>query len=171
MSWLPFIFFFINILLEERRNPVLVKVSEVPLLLGVRLVTRLQPELQRVPGHLETEAGVEVLQGGQPGVVAPDVRVTVTADELHVVVIGTAWRPGSDTENVVTQTAVRPVVPVLVPFLTCAVEHEDGQTDIVVPVLLVQTELVVIVADLSTADNEVLTETGGHVLHVPVEVL
>ena len=107
----------------------------------------------------------------QPGVVIPEVCLTLTAHQLYMVVVLTSLSPSTHTENVVTQPAIRPVVPVLVPLLPSAVEDEDRQPDIVISVLLVQTELVVIVPDLTAADDVGLAQAGGHVLHVPVEVL
>ena len=107
---------------------------------------------------------MSVLELGQPGVVVPQVGLALTADQLHVVVVLTGRPPGPDTENVVTQSAVRPVVPVLVPLLPGAVEDEDRQAEVVVSVLLVQAELVVVVPDLPTANDVGLAEAGGHVL-------
>ena len=114
---------------------------------------------------------MSVLQLGQPGVVVPQVGLTLAADQLHVVLVLTLLPPGPDTENVVTEPAVSPVVPVLVPLLPGAVEDEDRQADVVVSVLLVQAELVVVVPDLPTANDVGLAEAGGHVLYVPVETL
>ena len=112
-----------------------------------------------------------MLELSQPGVVVPEVGLAIAAHQLHVVVVLATLCPGPDTENVVTETTVRPVVPVLVPLLAGAVEHEDQKADIVLSVLLVQAELVVIVPDLPTADDVGLAETGCHVLQVPVETL
>ena len=107
---------------------------------------------------------MSVLQLGQPGVVVPQVGLTLAADQLHVVLVLTLLPPGPDTENVVTEPAVSPVVPVLVPLLPGAVEDEDRQAEVVVSVLLVQAELVVVVPDLPTANDVGLAEAGGHVL-------
>ena len=116
------------------------------------------------PGHLQTETRVSVLELSQPGVVVPEVGLTITAHQLHVVVVLTVLCPGPDTENVVTETTVRPVVPVLVPLQAGAVEDEDREAEVVLSVLLVQAELVVEVPDLPAANDVGLAEAGGHVL-------
>ena len=107
---------------------------------------------------------MSVLQLGQPGVVVPELGLTLAADQLHVIVVLTLLPPGPDTEDVVTDPAVSPVVPVLVPLLPGAVEDEDRQPEVVVSVLLVQAELVVVVPDLPAANDVGLAQAGGHVL-------
>ena len=54
-----------------------------------------------------------MLELRQPGVVRPAV-LGVAGDQRHVVLVLAVLLPQADTEDVVTQAAVRPVVPVLV---------------------------------------------------------
>ena len=54
-----------------------------------------------------------MLELRQPGVVRPAV-LGVAGHQRHVVLVLAVLRPRADTEDVVTQAAVRPVVPVLV---------------------------------------------------------
>ena len=68
------------------------------------------------------------------------------------------------TEEVPGDGSILFVVPVLVPFVAVTVEDKDREADIVFRVLLVQTELLVEVPDLSSPDNLVGEEVGHLVL-------
>ena len=140
-SVILFLEFFMSILMIRikfiiipihRRNAILIIISEVPLLLRVTFTARYQPQLERMPekniirepnnqqvcgqwspGHFETLSRGLVLELRQPGVVRPQV-LGVARHQRHVVLVLAVLRPRADTEDIVTQAAVRPVVPVLV---------------------------------------------------------
>ena len=71
------------------------------------------PLTQWSPGYFETLSRGLVLELRQPGVVRPAV-LGVAGHQRHVVLVLAVLLPRADTEDVVTQAAVRPVVPVLV---------------------------------------------------------
>ena len=77
----------------------------------------------------------------------------------------------ADTEEVPGDGPVLFVVPVLVPLVAVTVEDQDRQADIVLRVLLVQTELLVEVSDLSSPDDFVREQVRHLVFQVPVEAL
>ena len=75
------------------------------------------------------------------------------------------------TEEVSGDGSVLFVVPVLVPLVAVTVEDQDRQADIVLRVLLVQTELLVEVSDLSSPEDLVREQVRHLVFQVPVEAL
>ena len=77
----------------------------------------------------------------------------------------------ANTEEVSGDGSVLFVVPVLVPLVAVTVEDQDRQADIVLRVLLVQTELLVEVSDLSSPEDLVREQVRHLVLQVPVEAL
>ena len=97
----------------HRRNAILIIIREIPLLFRVTFTAWYQPQLERMPGNFETLSRGLVLELRQPGVVRPAV-LGVARHQRHVVLVLAVLRPRADTEDVVTQAAVRPVVPVLV---------------------------------------------------------
>ena len=87
-----------------------------------------------------------------------------------IIILG-ALPPPAHAEEVPGDGAVPPEVPVLVALVPVTVEHQDGQAQVVLGVLLVQAELVVEVSYLSGSDDRVLKETRHLVAEVPVKPL
>ena len=87
-----------------------------------------------------------------------------------IIILG-SLPPPAHAEEVPGDGAVPPEVPVLVALVPVTVEHQDGQAQVVLGVLLVQAELVVEVSYLSGSDDGVLKETRHLVAEVPVKPL